>query len=313
MPHHTPHLNCPRCGYDVSGVVPTWTESCPLEGTCSECGLSFTWADIFFPDRLWPRWSFEHGRRASPWRAIRMAARSFRPVNFWNGMRLEARVRPARLAIFAALVVLATWATIALLWGYNGYQMATLGRQQSKWVGAYSIPEPWALMVEYALCPMGDRGGWWAPQPVTAPVAVFVVWCLLIPVPFLAMPTTLARARCRRAHLLRAWACFLPTPAAIVLASGVYWSAIIYAWMHGTGAWLVRTQMWTYVLALPAAAWCVWWWRQCVGRYLRLEQPTLTTAMMMIASLLCAVAVVVYLPGEGLINDAGAVLLYWFK
>lgn len=231
----------------------------------------------------------------------------------WREMRLEARVRPTRLVMFAALVVALTWVMVAAMWGFNGYEMATIGRVRSKWVGGYAIPEPWAMVVEYALCPMGDRGGWWAPQPVTAPVAVFVAWCLLIPVPFLALPTTLARAKCRRAHLLRAWACFVPTAAAIVLASGAYWTAIIYAWMNGAGAWLVRTQMWTYVLTLPVMGWCVWWWHQFVRRYLRLEQPGLTTALMMFASLLLALAVVVYLPGEGLIKDAGTLLEYWFR
>ena len=47
----TPKTSCPRCGYDLAGVVESWNHaeslSCPLNGTCSECGLGFEWADVF--------------------------------------------------------------------------------------------------------------------------------------------------------------------------------------------------------------------------------------------------------------------------
>jgi hypothetical protein len=37
---------CPICGYDQRGAVAAWTDSCPLEGTCSECGHVFEWAAL---------------------------------------------------------------------------------------------------------------------------------------------------------------------------------------------------------------------------------------------------------------------------
>ena len=41
---------CPRCGYDLRGAIATWTEQCPLHGTCAGCGLQFAWPA--FPDFL---------------------------------------------------------------------------------------------------------------------------------------------------------------------------------------------------------------------------------------------------------------------
>ena len=32
---------CPRCGYDLSGIVASWKDACPLTGICSECVLEF--------------------------------------------------------------------------------------------------------------------------------------------------------------------------------------------------------------------------------------------------------------------------------
>ena len=39
-------VTCPLCGYDQRGVIASWTDSCPLEGTCSECGHVFQWESL---------------------------------------------------------------------------------------------------------------------------------------------------------------------------------------------------------------------------------------------------------------------------
>ena len=39
------HRDCPRCGYDLSGEIATWTEACPVRGLCTECGLEFAWGE----------------------------------------------------------------------------------------------------------------------------------------------------------------------------------------------------------------------------------------------------------------------------
>lgn len=35
-------------------MAASWSESCPLEGRCSECGLRFEWRAVFAPPRTVP-------------------------------------------------------------------------------------------------------------------------------------------------------------------------------------------------------------------------------------------------------------------
>lgn len=42
-------INCPFCSYDLSAIPVTWTDVCPLEGLCSECGKRFSWRQVFRP------------------------------------------------------------------------------------------------------------------------------------------------------------------------------------------------------------------------------------------------------------------------
>ena len=60
--------SCPCCGYDQSGAIAAWnhaaSRSCPLRGTCSECGAELWWGDVFRSvayfaqdrSRRWPGW-----------------------------------------------------------------------------------------------------------------------------------------------------------------------------------------------------------------------------------------------------------------
>ncbi|MGJ8637314.1 MAG: hypothetical protein ACSHX5_10760 [Phycisphaerales bacterium] len=58
MPLHTPI--CPKCGYDQSGTIATWTTQCPLQGTCPECGYQLSWPDVVNPSRIHLPWFVEH-------------------------------------------------------------------------------------------------------------------------------------------------------------------------------------------------------------------------------------------------------------
>ena len=61
-PMRTPDApGCPRCGYDLSAATFGWSESCPLGGRCSECGLEFGWRDVLRPDAM-PWWWIEGAR-----------------------------------------------------------------------------------------------------------------------------------------------------------------------------------------------------------------------------------------------------------
>ena len=76
-----------------------------MTGTCSECGHSYHWGDLFFPLRHAPAWSFEH----SPKPAFALAVswwRALRPRSFWSRLRMHHPIVAPRLWIALAIVLL---------------------------------------------------------------------------------------------------------------------------------------------------------------------------------------------------------------
>jgi hypothetical protein len=114
---------CPRCAYDLSGAVATWDASCPLTGTCSECGLGFSWPDIFHISAASP-WYIEDGR-ASPRRFLLTSLAAFRPRLLWRecNRRLESRLH--RVALLALLWAIALHASVYLLAITRGHNYTT--------------------------------------------------------------------------------------------------------------------------------------------------------------------------------------------
>ena len=92
-------VNCPRCNYSFEGLVSGWKTCCPVDGQCSECGLSFRWRDIFVGDRL-PGWfvetgdGFWSGIRRTPGTIVRMLP----ATSPWQRLRLEMFKEEMRLA-----------------------------------------------------------------------------------------------------------------------------------------------------------------------------------------------------------------------
>ena len=117
MPTHGPittEPKCPRCGYDQSGEVATWTDRCPLEGRCTECGRVFEWTVVFDPSRTTLRWSFEHapGFFGLFPRWFRTIGRATRPGLYWRSIGLAEPVRPFRITV----MLLLWWLAVRALW-----------------------------------------------------------------------------------------------------------------------------------------------------------------------------------------------------
>ena len=110
-----PACSCPRCAYDLSGHTSTWTNAWPLEGRCSECGLTFEWRDVMDPRRRRLRWFYEH----SPWwrfdKAFGTALRALAPWSFWRRVTVECEVKPSRLAPFPWVAWLCVHAMLAAI------------------------------------------------------------------------------------------------------------------------------------------------------------------------------------------------------
>jgi len=100
----------------VSGAIATWTNECPLEGRCSECGLDFAWTDVLGPLRRVPKWFFETAKRKKIRAATSTSVRTLMPWHFWKCVPLHAPVSTSRLAVnCGAGLVVAYLTTAAML------------------------------------------------------------------------------------------------------------------------------------------------------------------------------------------------------
>ena len=131
---------CPRCGYDLRGAIGTWADQCPLHGTCTECGLQFSWAEVLHPEKFEPRWCVEFApgmRRGVLVRAsLATFIRSFWPFGFWRALKMSMPIRWRRLVMYIAILclpLLASYVTIqsvaALRVRSNIEQILTTTRQ----------------------------------------------------------------------------------------------------------------------------------------------------------------------------------------
>jgi hypothetical protein len=98
---------CPRCGYDQRGEIVRWESACPMDGRCTECGLTFEWGDVLSMKRGRLPWCIEHvERRAIPRGTVNTLVKSLRPWRFWRQLRLSHIMRLRRLALYVFLILI---------------------------------------------------------------------------------------------------------------------------------------------------------------------------------------------------------------
>lgn len=178
---------CPRCGYDLSGVVESWRESCPLEGVCSECGLGVEWGRVFAGAEP-PAWSCEHAVRFSVWKLLKTSWRLMWPPAYWRAITMETPVRAGRLAWMVVgfavtgyvgllgLFLCLGFAAVFVRWLRDGRDIP--------WAG---IADDLTTLIPYY--PLGLRLGSFYSETIEefAPLAaVLLVACLALPIGRLA-------------------------------------------------------------------------------------------------------------------------------
>lgn len=97
-------MDCPRCGYDQSGVIASWDDSCPIEGTCSECGFDFLWADVLIRERQHLRWLYEHREGLAVGSMVQTLIFALFPWAFWKRVRPHHRINPKRAFGFCVVL-----------------------------------------------------------------------------------------------------------------------------------------------------------------------------------------------------------------
>lgn len=278
---------CPRCGYDLSGVVAAWRESCPMVGTCSECGLGLDWGETLNPMLRMPKW-FVENRKSVAWRgAMRTLPRALLPWRFWGAVRMSFPVAPRRIALFLLLLAACFYATAGVAAALNVYEQRTFPWHAGE-IGDYD--ELVALFLPFVYVGSPSFGGNLIFNGWTAAAGV---WFLFVPVAFFLLPTTLRRAKVLPRHLGRAAAyglvgLVLLLDAHLALWVGVEalytkWGRAGWPWL-GVYSWRLVRPEWFYPAG--SALWLFIWWHAATRRYLRLPNAgAVALALVLLAGL----------------------------
>ena len=110
---HQPNapLHCPRCAYLLAGTESDAASRGDPRGTCPECGLDVSWAELR-DTRGDPPWFAEsrNARRPLAWRACATALRTTRPFRFWSAVTMQIPLRPRAIAVYLLVVAAAAHA-----------------------------------------------------------------------------------------------------------------------------------------------------------------------------------------------------------
>lgn len=259
---------CPRCAYDLSGVIASWQSACPLAGTCSECGLGFRWQDIFNEKLSGPPWSFEHAARLSSWRLLVTAWMVTWPWSAWRELRLEIPIVARRLillpllayALFHLLVAAVAWIDIfqdTALIAFRGLEYAFFFEAIPALLWPYSRQLSWMD----------------ASTPPTWLAWVALQWAFM-PMLMLILDETMRRVRVRRVHILRGACYSVVAPIVGTVISGTV--ALVDSLRL---VWIDQEILASFILAPTACL--AWWWYGFIKDYLRLPRALLITGVLM--------------------------------
>ncbi|MCC5822172.1 MAG: hypothetical protein LAT64_12970 [Phycisphaerales bacterium] len=271
---------CPRCGYDQSGAVATWTDHCPVEGTCPECGTDYQWSLVFNPSRADIRWLAEQATtsRAMIHRTVPTLLRMVLPWVFWSRVGVLTRTDPARLVMWVIWLMIgmhiAVWPPCSIVYAavHAGYETTMTGLAdyardadgiQLFWAFVNGLTWPIVTAIDGHLA-WGDaeHSGselWRATRWL---LGIGLAWFCVLSL----LPVTRRMARLRRAHLVRA---LLLNAAAVVLVfqlgrvlfpmnlyGGQVWQELALVGLL-TGAWFWSLVWWGAALR---AGWKVRSW-----------------------------------------------------
>ncbi|MCH2161240.1 MAG: hypothetical protein MK085_05135 [Phycisphaerales bacterium] len=315
---------CPRCGYHFKGILATWTTSCPVDGQCSECGLSFRWWEIFVGDHV-PKWYVEFSRGF--WSGLRRT-----PGTFWRvilgsepsgRLRLEMFKERMRFRPFLGwfvLLFLVAYLGAGLAVGIEGainhletikagmpYKNIALQIFLGGLVDPFAIlPEVGGKAMEYSLFQhismmgigsinyMGqdifwvERSGRLLPMPVSIQLVLLAMSTVVTPLVFMVLPYTRREAKVRLGHLARL--AFLSV-AILVL----FWLLLVLFWVLEAGFLFlppVDTGILRGFLFPIVMLRFVTWWSAACKRFLRFSSWQMVAASVLSIGLLTPVAVV---------------------
>jgi hypothetical protein len=308
-------IRCPRCGYDLSGMVTAWEASCPLVCVCSECGLESLSVDVMRPERLVLPGFVEHA--SGVWQRVRWSVRTWvwalRPWVFWRKVELKYaprwRGQVFWLLLLVAMPLVVIIASVLAVLSFNA--------------GGQLDPNE-ALEVLLEAMSLSRARPWIAESGWSVVVAPLLAASLMWPVLLWTLGTTRATAKIRLGHVARAGVFGLAWAPLVLLVPLLDWlwplaQALMDVLAGQSGGGLRgQTAVWGYgagrldtllfdhwrVLLLLGLAWVEAWWAFAIGRGFRLERWWVVSAVLSVPVGLAA-ALAAILAGVHLL------MVYW--
>lgn len=284
-----PRITCPRCAYDLSGSVAAWVDSCPVRGTCPECGLTYRWAHVFNPDLLrLPRF-VEHAkgfRQFARW-ALLTWLWALLPWVFWSRVELHHRTRPWVMAAWLLFIALACRVPKAALEYFYGAATGWVSLNDWSLLNPLTVPVI-SIRGSFARLPKIDP--MWDAWPSSA--CWLLTFVALFPVLLLLMPISMSRATIRPAHVLRATIFSAAWPL-LYLLQELAFDIVFFVHLELTppaqlvNAWrfyptLEPIREWTFqIIVVGGVAWGMLWWLLALVKGWKLRHGALAWALLM--------------------------------
>ncbi len=297
---------CPRCGYDMTAMCPSTAASpdaLQQTGTCSECGLSFTWQSLFdIKAAILPKF-VEHSKGffATIFAAWRTWLWAIIPEILWRKATLDRPVRINRAFLWMLIIIVGSrLAEVVLVAACSLYDnLATLG-----------LPPSILLLLDsltYAYKLRYNMRSWYALPPI---VAFMLYFSIAAGAMFFLLPFTRAQAKIRCVLVIRV-AIYSLAPLAvwnIILLldmlravldingvfSGITSSSLPVRITQSVQDFADFFKPYAIHMYLGITLWQFWYWYAAIHRGLRIKRPLVVTLSIVIVAALAAAALTAY-------------------
>ncbi len=281
----------------------SWKESCPLDGSCGECGLGFAWADILTESAYRPSWCVEFAPRR---RLVAAAAATlimvFVPWKLWASIRMAHAVEGRRLAVYLGFVLAILYLMFALSHGVivHQYWMACFDPKTAPaavggTAATNSMPVGEAtvrsILLPISPEPLGQRTDsqgtwpWYSPWDMRTfwweawPVLVYGLIVIAISLCILVLFSVSSRAAVVPVVHIGRVAAYWAGVSLGFWGLGVAWTLAYWqnTWFAGpvTAAW-VRVDDFVMMAGVPILVFV--WWHAAIHRYLRMSHSRMIAA-----------------------------------
>jgi len=250
---------------------------------------------------------FEHARNRGFSSFVLTWWKASRPWSFWRWVRMEHEVVPRRLALFAALAFLTTYAMMVALEALHFWASEVFG---GRFNYVYLRPANyWGDFASHVFNPF-SRARWsrWPVFPIPPLDFVTLLTFAIVPLSFVLLPRTLRKAKVRRVHVVRVWAyslAWFPLLFMVNRILGALWEVLRHAIPQSSGAARSFSNMVDDVLTSSegwfilgaTCGWLVLWWSFAARRYLRLPHAAGVGLAMVTLSILLSMLLILIYPG----------------